>query len=134
MLLESQLKQTKIMDFLLIVYFWDSVSFFYSVSMCSKSWKIEMMSFMDDPQFLNFEIIFFFLQCRQPQDDPFEDTLIFVESLIYSDGSKNDTFDHKWHVHNNIPGRDFFNWTGRCLSAGGHFNPYKIDLEPRAYR
>ena len=89
---------------------------------------------MDDPQFLNFEIIFFFLQCRQPQDDPFEDTLIFVESLIYSDGSKNDTFDHKWHVHNNIPGRDFFNWTGRCLSAGGHFNPYKIDLEPRAYR
>ena len=37
-------------------------------------------------------------------DDPFEDTLIFVESLIYSDGSKNDTFDHKWHVHNNIPG------------------------------
>ena len=71
--------------------------------------------------------------CRQPADDPFEDTLIFVESLIYSDGSKNDTFDHKWHVHNNIPGRDFFNWTGRCLSAGGHFNPYKIDLEPRAY-
>jgi len=70
---------------------------------------------------------------RQPADDPFEDTLIFVESLIYSDGSKNDTFDHKWHVHNNIPGRDFFNWTGRCLSAGGHFNPYKIDLEPRAY-
>jgi hypothetical protein len=41
---------------------------------------------------------------RQPVDDPFEDTLIFVESLIYSDGSKNDTFDHKWHVHNNIPG------------------------------
>ena len=32
-----------------------------------------------------------------------------------------------------ISGRDFFNWTGRCLSAGGHFNPYKIDLEPRAY-
>lgn len=70
---------------------------------------------------------------RQPQDEPFEDTLIFVESLIYSDGNKNDTFDHKWHVHNNIPGRDYFNWTGRCLSAGGHFNPYKIDLEPRAY-
>ena len=40
-------------------------------------------------------------------DDPFEDTLIFVESLIYSDGSKNDTFDHKWHVHNNIPGTVF---------------------------
>ena len=102
--------------------------------MCSKSWKIGVTSFMVDTQFSNFEISLFFLQCRQPQDDPFEDTLIFVESLIYSDGSKNDTFDHKWHVHNNIPGRDFFNWTGRCLSAGGHFNPYKIDLEPRAYR
>lgn len=70
---------------------------------------------------------------RQPENDEFEDTQIFVESLLYSDGSKNDTFDHKWHVHTNIPGRDFFNWTGRCLSAGGHFNPYNIDLEPRAY-
>ena len=70
---------------------------------------------------------------RQPEDDPTEDTQIFVESLIYSDGSKNDTFDHKWHVHTNIPGRDFFNWTGRCLSAGGHYNPYKIDLDSRAY-
>lgn len=70
---------------------------------------------------------------RQPQEDQYEDTYVYVEPLIYSDGSKNDTFDHKWHVHVNIPGRDFFNWTGRCLSAGGHFNPYKIDLEPRAY-
>ena len=70
---------------------------------------------------------------RQPQNDPYADTSIFVESLIYSDGSKNDSRDHKWHVHTNIPGRDFFNWTGRCLSSGGHFNPYQIDKDPQMY-
>ncbi len=70
---------------------------------------------------------------KQPDDDYFEDTQIFVESLVYSDGSKNDSAEHKWHVHTQIPGRDFFNWTGRCLSAGGHFNPYNIDLDQRAY-
>ena len=71
---------------------------------------------------------------RQPENDPYADTAIFVESLIYSDGSKNDSFDHKWHVHTNIPGRDFFNWTGRCISAGGHFNPYGIDTDSNMYR
>jgi Cu/Zn superoxide dismutase len=70
---------------------------------------------------------------RQPEDDPYADTSIFVESLIYSDGSKKDSFEHKWHVHNNIPGRDYFNWTGRCLSAGGHYNPYKLDLDQNVY-
>ena len=24
-------------------------------------------------------------------------------------------------------GKDYFNWTGRCLSAGGHFNPFHLD-------
>lgn len=70
---------------------------------------------------------------RQPEDDQYADTSVYVESLIYSDGSKNDTFDHKWHVHNILPGRDYFNWTGRCLSTGGHFNPYKISLDSSIY-
>jgi len=25
-----------------------------------------------------------------------------------------------------IIGKDFFNWTGRCLSTGNSFNPYKV--------
>ena len=62
---------------------------------------------------------------RQEKDNPYGDTTVFVESLIYSDGTKNDTADHKWHVHVEQPGSDYYNWTGRCLSAGGHFNPYR---------
>ena len=54
---------------------------------------------------------------------------VYVEGLVYTDGSKNDSDSHAWHVHNEIPGKDFFNWTGRCLSAGGHFNPYRISKE-----
>jgi Cu/Zn superoxide dismutase len=66
---------------------------------------------------------------RQAEDEPFADTTVFVESLLYSDGSKNDSRDHRWHVHVQVPGKDFFNWTGRCLSAGGHYNPHKVNLE-----
>ena len=69
----------------------------------------------------------------QEAEDPFADTTIFVESLLYSDGTKNDTFDHKWHVHVQIPGRDYFNWTGRCLSAAGHYNPYRVSTEDNIY-
>ena len=68
---------------------------------------------------------------RQNIKDPLSDTFIYVEGLLYSDGSKNKTEGHKWHVHQDIPGKDFFNWTGRCLSAGDHFNPYQLNLEDR---
>ena len=54
---------------------------------------------------------------------------VYVEGLVYTDGSKNQSDSHAWHVHNEVPGKDFFNWTGRCLSAGGHFNPYRISKE-----
>ncbi|KAJ8686259.1 hypothetical protein QAD02_022053, partial [Eretmocerus hayati] len=65
---------------------------------------------------------------RQPKDEPEMDTTIIVEHLIHSDGSSlNNSFDHRWMVHDNPPGKDFYNWTGRCLSAGDPFNPYKID-------
>ena len=70
---------------------------------------------------------------RQNANNPNDDTSIFVESLVYSDGSKNDTLDHKWHVHVDIPGSDFYNWTGRCLSAGRHYNPYRVNLDSSVY-
>ena len=70
---------------------------------------------------------------RQEMDNPFADTSVLVESLLYSDGSKNDTRDHKWHVHVEEPGKDYFNWTGRCLSAGPHYNPYKVSMEGNLY-
>ena len=64
---------------------------------------------------------------RQDVSHPLADTFIYVEGLLYSDGSKNATDNHPWHVHVDVPGKDFFNWTGRCISAGNHFNPYQIN-------
>ena len=70
---------------------------------------------------------------RQNANNPYDDTSIFIESLVYSDGTKNDTIDHKWHVHVDVPGTDFYNWTGRCLSAGRHYNPYRVNLDSSVY-
>lgn len=71
---------------------------------------------------------------RQDVSNPLSDTFIYVEGLLYSDGTKNESDSHPWHVHEDIPGKDFFNWTGRCNSAGNHFNPYRISHEPSVYR
>lgn len=32
----------------------------------------------------------------------------------------------RWMIHDNPPGKDFYNWTSRCLSAGSPYNPYKV--------
>lgn len=64
---------------------------------------------------------------RQPRDEPWVDTTIIVEYLIHADGSTlNKSLDHRWAIHHHPPGMDFYNWTGRCLSAGDVYNPYKV--------
>lgn len=63
---------------------------------------------------------------RQPRDDPFADTTIIVEPLLHSSGPANNSQDHRWMVHDLAPGKDYFNWTARCMSAGGVFDPYHI--------
>lgn len=32
-------------------------------------------------------------------------------------------------IHDNPPGRDYYNWTARCLSAGNPYNPHKIEWD-----
>lgn len=32
-------------------------------------------------------------------------------------------------IHDLPPGKDYYNWTGRCLSAGAPYNPYKIEWD-----
>jgi len=71
---------------------------------------------------------------QQDVANPLADTSIYVEGLVYTDGTRNNTDSHPWHVHNDIPGKDFFNWTGRCVSAGDHYNPYDISREDGIYR
>jgi hypothetical protein len=36
--------------------------------------------------------------------------------------------NHNWHVHVNEHGKDFYNWSKRCESAGEHFNPFNVGL------
>lgn len=38
---------------------------------------------------------------------------------VHADGSNvNNTFEHRWAFHEHPPGKDYYNWTARCLSAG----------------
>ncbi|KAL3268164.1 hypothetical protein HHI36_007291 [Cryptolaemus montrouzieri] len=67
---------------------------------------------------------------RQPKNEPWADTSILIEYLVHADGaSLNNTFGHRWAVHEFPPGKDFYNWTQRCLSSGGIYNPYKVDFD-----
>ncbi|CAG9134499.1 unnamed protein product [Plutella xylostella] len=69
---------------------------------------------------------------RQPAEQPWEDTTIIVESLIHADGANiNNTFEHRWAIHENAPGKDYYNWTARCLSAGKVYEPYGIAIDAR---
>ena len=38
----------------------------------------------------------------------------------------NDTFNHQFHVHNDIPNEDYHDWQERCKSAGPVYNPYSV--------
>ncbi|XP_053977399.1 uncharacterized protein LOC128875655 isoform X1 [Hylaeus volcanicus] len=67
---------------------------------------------------------------RQPQNDPEMDTTIIIEHLIHADGNAlNNSALHRWKIHNNPPGKDYYNWTGRCLSVGEPYNPYKVEQD-----
>ncbi|XP_068625420.1 uncharacterized protein Rsod isoform X1 [Battus philenor] len=69
---------------------------------------------------------------RQPLDKPWEDTTIIIENMVHADGSNvNNTFEHRWAVHEQPPGGDYYNWTGRCLSAGRVFDPAQLDVDAR---
>ncbi|XP_054168653.1 uncharacterized protein LOC128965900 [Oppia nitens] len=64
---------------------------------------------------------------RQLKDNPLSETTVFAE-LSYSDGTVNNTVGHSWHIHTNTHGRDFYNWSRRCDSAGPHFNPFNVGM------
>ncbi|KAJ8709474.1 hypothetical protein PYW08_009478 [Mythimna loreyi] len=69
---------------------------------------------------------------RQPQDKPWEDTTIIIESMVHADGANvNNTRDHRWAIHEHAPGADYYNWTARCLSAGRVFTPHALDIDTR---
>ena len=53
-----------------------------------------------------------------------------MDMLVHADGtSLNDTKDHRWGVSVNPPGKDFYNWTARCVSAGAPLDPFQVSKE-----
>lgn len=70
---------------------------------------------------------------RQPQEEWWQDTVVLIEYLIHADGAQiNNTVGHRWAVHSEPPGKDFYNWTMRCLSAKEVYNPYKVTFDVAA--
>jgi hypothetical protein len=60
---------------------------------------------------------------RQPKERSWEDTTIIVEYLIHADGSNvNNTFNHRWGIHEGQPGSDYYSWQNRCISVGNTIN------------
>ncbi|CAG0905219.1 unnamed protein product, partial [Cyprideis torosa] len=56
---------------------------------------------------------------------PLSETHVFIERLLYSDGSKETTKDHPWGIFTKTPGKDYYDWQNRCKSAGDILNPFK---------
>lgn len=55
--------------------------------------------------------------------------------VIHADGSSLNTTDsHRWAIHNSPPGKDFYDWQGRCLSTNQVYNPYKVKTFKRSLR
>lgn len=68
------------------------------------------------------------LLMRQAKDEPWTDTTILIEYLVHADGAAlNNSAEHRWAINEFPPGKDFYSWKDRCLSAGDIFNPYKVN-------
>lgn len=66
---------------------------------------------------------------RQLVNQEYADTVVIIESLVYSDGSSQaDTFYHNWTINENPPEKDYYDWQNRCLSAGPVYNIFKVKL------
>ena len=65
---------------------------------------------------------------RQVQEQYWTDTFVIFEYLIHADGfTQNNTFDHRWSINDNPPGKDFYDWQNRCTSSGDVYNPFKVN-------
>lgn len=62
---------------------------------------------------------------RQLEDSPFSETTVFAD-LSYSDSTTNSSTHHAWNIYESPAGRDFYNWSRRCSSAGEQFNPFDV--------
>ncbi|XP_023224241.1 uncharacterized protein LOC111625338 [Centruroides sculpturatus] len=62
---------------------------------------------------------------KQQAGNPWGETTVHAW-LSYSDGTQNNTENHRWDIHESEAGRDFYNWSKRCESAGKDYNPHFV--------
>lgn len=64
---------------------------------------------------------------RQPRDDWTADTVILVEQLVHADGTTlKSSQEHRWGVSVEPPGKDFYDWQNRCVSAGLFYDGFLV--------
>lgn len=67
---------------------------------------------------------------RQPKEQPWLDTTILIEYLVHADGSSlNNSADHRWAIHSEVPDNDYYSWQNRCMSTKDIFE--SADLSAR---
>lgn len=64
---------------------------------------------------------------RQDAQDPQSETAVYLKLDPFG---FNDTIQYKLVLHQRRPGRDFYNWTMRCVSAGDTYDPLKVGSGP----
>lgn len=64
---------------------------------------------------------------RQDARDPQSETTVHLKLDPWG---FNTTIQYKLLVHEHRPGRDFYNWTARCVSAGDVYDPLKVGSGP----
>ncbi|XP_043079468.1 uncharacterized protein cusr [Puntigrus tetrazona] len=68
----------------------------------------------------------------QLSGDPYSDVSVFMD-LSYGQFSAPSTVNHNWHVHDYPISTETDNDKGSCLSTGGHWNPFNIDITVSTY-
>lgn len=71
---------------------------------------------------------------RQDEENPLDDTSVFIESLMYDDGTKNFSTHHQWYIHTYQASNDSLDWKQRCVSAGPAFNSYGVNTGANGYQ